>query len=323
MNPHDGDRADGRNARPSGLARDAQLPECLLGSTVHHPAQTLYARHCGRPLRVIAWPSTARPQSIETVEVLHLLEAGRASIDVAAGDSVLCDEADGRILQAIGGLAWPALAEPLAWQFDARLRLMAPCRPEDTLPDAARLRPSSPPPVLQVPGVFPPALSAALIAAHWAGHCDSGVHRRGADGAPALIVDRAAKSRRDHRLDDPTLLAAVASLVAHRLAPAIEAHYRIRVSRHETPKIVAYHAADGGHFAAHRDNVTRDARHRRLALTVNLDAGYCGGGLQFAEYSDEPISPSPGDALLFPCSLLHRVLPVTAGSRHALVSFLW
>lgn len=310
------------NAPPStGLDPGEPLPECLLPASPAHPAGTVYARHCGVPLRVIAWPAghSLPPHADDHGPRLDLLPAGSPAPVHSA--SWLADTADGRVLRALAGTQWAAVTSPRAWQFDARLKLIGSCAPDAPVP--ADGTPEIPPPLLLVPGLLPPALCEALIAAHRRTHEDSPVHRRDAAGGVALQVDRQAKSRRDHLLSDAALLAEVARRIGRRLVPAIAQAMTVSVSRHETPKIVAYHAADGGHFAAHRDNVTADARHRRFALTVNLDGGYVGGGLQFPEFSAQPVEPPVGAGLVFSGSLLHRVLPVSAGSRHALVSFLW
>jgi len=55
---------------------------------------------------------------------------------------------------------------------------------------------------------------------------------------------------------------------------------------------------------------------------VNLNDGYEGGELHFPEYGPHLYRPEAGGAILFSCSLLHEVLPVTRGRRFTLLSFL-
>ena len=69
--------------------------------------------------------------------------------------------------------------------------------------------------------------------------------------------------------------------------------------------------------------VPPDAAHRRFAVTINLDADYEGGCLHFPEFGEDLYRPQPGSAIVFSCGLLHEVTPVTAGCRHALLTFLW
>jgi predicted 2-oxoglutarate/Fe(II)-dependent dioxygenase YbiX len=76
-----------------------------------------------------------------------------------------------------------------------------------------------------------------------------------------------------------------------------------------------------GRFATHRDNVTADAAHRRFAPTLVLGDDYEGGELRFPEYGPDRYRPPAGAAFMFPCSLAHEVRPVTAGTRHALITF--
>jgi len=61
------------------------------------------------------------------------------------------------------------------------------------------------------------------------------------------------------------------------LLPAIARAFHYPVTRLESYKVVAYDTANGGYFRLHRDNVTPDARHRRFALSLNLNADYAGG----------------------------------------------
>jgi len=88
-------------------------------------------------------------------------------------------------------------------------------------------------------------------------------------------------------------------------------------------KVVCYDSATGGYFRRHRDNVTPDARHRRFALSINLNDDYQGGSLVFPEFGPEGYSPPRGGALVFSGELLHEATAVTAGKRYVLLSFLW
>lgn len=89
--------------------------------------------------------------------------------------------------------------------------------------------------------------------------------------------------------------------------------------------IVACHdSAEGGRFAAHRDNTTGGTAHRRFAVTINLNAEeFEGGELRFPEYGRRSWRAPTGGAVVFSCSLPHQALPVTAGVRYAFLPFLY
>ncbi len=84
-----------------------------------------------------------------------------------------------------------------------------------------------------------------------------------------------------------------------------------------------YDAETGGHFSAHRDNTAPVVAHRRFAVTINLNEGYEGGDLRFPEFGSQTCRASPGDAIVFSCSLLHEVTPVTRNRRYAFISFFY
>ncbi|MEL6891446.1 MAG: 2OG-Fe(II) oxygenase [Actinomycetota bacterium] len=134
-----------------------------------------------------------------------------------------------------------------------------------------------------------------------------------------LEPDPSTKVRTDFVLDGD-LLEEVAYALHERLLPALEHGFSFQAMTFEQIKMVAYPV--GGHFHAHRDVVGPDTAHRRFAVTINLDDGYSGGGLRFCEFQPTEFVPAPGAAIAFSCALLHEVLPVTAGRRHALITFL-
>jgi predicted 2-oxoglutarate/Fe(II)-dependent dioxygenase YbiX len=90
----------------------------------------------------------------------------------------------------------------------------------------------------------------------------------------------------------------------------------------EGVRIGCYDAAEQGYFRAHHDNTTPATEHRRFAITINLNTGdYQGGALRFPDYGPQLYVPPVGGAVVFSCSLLHEVLPVTAGRRFGLFTF--
>ncbi len=178
-------------------------------------------------------------------------------------------------------------------------------------------------PLLVVDGVLDPVLVAQLLGhADGAGWFRSPMVRPDVADQPTLVADIAVKARHDHRLVDARLTALVQRAMVERLLPVVARSFAHTPRSHETFKLVRYDADDGW-FTAHRDNVTPSAAHRRFAVTLNLDADYEGGDLRFPEFGEDLYRPQPGSAIVFSCGLLHEVTPVTAGSRHALLTFLW
>jgi predicted 2-oxoglutarate/Fe(II)-dependent dioxygenase YbiX/peroxiredoxin len=112
--------------------------------------------------------------------------------------------------------------------------------------------------------------------------------------------------------------------IRRRLLPEVLKGFGFRVSRMEHFRIGCYDSTSGGYFAPHRDNTTPLTKHRRYALTLNLNTGeYEGGFLRFPEYGPQLYAPPVGGAVVFCCSLLHCVLPVTRARRFVIVGFFW
>lgn len=77
----------------------------------------------------------------------------------------------------------------------------------------------------------------------------------------------------------------------------------------------------GGCFRPHRDNIIAIAAHRRFALTINLNDAYDGAELVFPEYGRKTCRAAIGEAIVFSCSLLHEVTPVTRNRRYGFLMF--
>lgn len=176
-------------------------------------------------------------------------------------------------------------------------------------------------PLLVVPRVLSAEQCGQLIAAYQADNEASGVLTLRA-GQAVYEPQPDIKVRREHRLTQGHPLW---NLIEHRLRccllPEISWAFNYQVTRFEGVKVVAYDAADGGYFSAHRDNDGEDTAHRRFAMTLNLNTpDYAGGALCFPEYG-QCVSPDVGAATVFSCNLAHEAQPVTEGVRYALVSF--
>jgi predicted 2-oxoglutarate/Fe(II)-dependent dioxygenase YbiX len=85
-----------------------------------------------------------------------------------------------------------------------------------------------------------------------------------------------------------------------------------------------YDETSGGWFRRHRDNTTPMTANRQFAVSLNLNGSdeYEGGEVRFPEFGRALYRPTAGGALVFSCSLLHEVVPITRGRRIGLFSFL-
>ncbi|MBD3884364.1 2OG-Fe(II) oxygenase [Phormidium tenue FACHB-886] len=181
-------------------------------------------------------------------------------------------------------------------------------------------------PVLLIPRVLDPAFCRQLIQLYEAdGGRDSGFMRE-KDGQTVEMFDYDFKKRRDFNLvnADTALREEVNAIVIRRIKPAIEKAFQFSITRFERYLVACYEAENQGFFNRHRDNTTKGTAHRRFAMTLNLNTGdYEGGCLWFPEYGKRLYRPAVGEAIIFSCSLLHEVTPVTHGRRFALLSFFY
>jgi PKHD-type hydroxylase len=108
-----------------------------------------------------------------------------------------------------------------------------------------------------------------------------------------------------------------------RIAMAINAMaYRFDLTGFsERIQYSVYHGSEGGHYDWHMDQAPLVTR-RKLSLTVQLTdpSRYQGGDLQFMACGMIENAPRErGMMIAFPSYGLHRVVPVTSGTRKSLV----
>ncbi len=109
------------------------------------------------------------------------------------------------------------------------------------------------------------------------------------------------------------------SKLIRRIKPEVEKAFQTGFSKREDYRIAAYAAASGDSLAAHRDNPTAKTRHRRFSISITLNAeDFAGGALRFREYGFQDYRIETGSAIIWSCSLLHEVTPVTKGQRFIL-----
>lgn len=177
-------------------------------------------------------------------------------------------------------------------------------------------------PVLIAPRVFEPAMCDTLIALHQAtGGKFSGVMRDAGDRTVAVMDDL--KKRRDVLVEDSDLLAALRERLERRLFPLIKRSFGSDATHIERYVVSCYDAADRAVFHPHRDHTTMGTAHRKFACSINLNSGFEGGDLRFAEFGPNTYRPPEGGAVVFSCALLHEVTPMTAGRRYAFLPFFY
>lgn len=244
-----------------------------------------------------------------------------------------------RLFMGIPAEAPPPPTGPLAtWILDPALRVVQVLQMRDPASHAeevlhalaahSRRAPATDAwaPVLNIPNVFEPGFCTALLEhARTAGFSDSGFMRTDpTSGKTVLQVDHAHKQRFDCTVEDEVLRQQARARILRRIVPAIERAFQFKATRMERYLICRYDAATAGHFRPHKDNTTLGTAHRRFAVSIGLGpADYDGGDLVFPEFGTRTYRPEPGGAIVFSCSLLHQVLPVTRGERFAFLPFLY
>jgi predicted 2-oxoglutarate/Fe(II)-dependent dioxygenase YbiX/peroxiredoxin len=178
-------------------------------------------------------------------------------------------------------------------------------------------------PILYLPNVFEPAFCRKLIALYETHGGEETGFMRQVDGKTVAVHDYRHKRRRDYIIADPTIIQEALAQLQRRLLPQILKAHQFRVTRMERCIVSCYAEADGGHFRAHRDNTTKGTAHRRFAVSINLNDNFDGGEISFPEYGPRSFKMPAGGAVVFSCSLLHAVSPVTRGNRYAFLPFLY
>jgi predicted 2-oxoglutarate/Fe(II)-dependent dioxygenase YbiX len=179
----------------------------------------------------------------------------------------------------------------------------------------------------QAPVMFVPRVLEAGICAHlqqvWdRSHAETGVEQS-VDTTRQEVIEAEAKRRADHVVEEADLMRNLTQSVGRRVIPEVRRIFGFNADRFEGFKISCYESSASGFFHAHRDNLSPATAHRRFAMTLNLNSEYEGGELRFPEFGDALYRPAAGEALIFACSMLHEVIPVTVGKRFTLLSFLF
>jgi peroxiredoxin/predicted 2-oxoglutarate/Fe(II)-dependent dioxygenase YbiX len=179
-------------------------------------------------------------------------------------------------------------------------------------------------PVLLLPHVFEPGFCATLIQYYQAtGAVESGIFTEDADYDAATVNHAGFKRRRDCRIADKALVDQAQTRIFRRVVPELRHAFQFNATKLERLIVACYDAEEGGRFGPHRDNTIAATAHRRFAVSINLNDDFEGGGIAFPEYGQRAFRPPAGGALLFSCSLMHVVLPMTRGKRFACLPFVY
>lgn len=178
-------------------------------------------------------------------------------------------------------------------------------------------------PVILLPNVLEAELCAELVAHYETIGGEVSGFMRQIDGKTVLVQDPNHKRRRDCDIVDRETIRILQDRVRRRIVPEIAKVHQFHVTRMERYIVACYLAEEAGHFQPHRDNTTSGTAHRRFAVSINLNSDFEGGEIYFPEYGPRSFKPPVGGAVIFSCSLLHAVTPVTAGKRYAFLPFLY
>jgi peroxiredoxin/predicted 2-oxoglutarate/Fe(II)-dependent dioxygenase YbiX len=178
-------------------------------------------------------------------------------------------------------------------------------------------------PVLIVPNVFSPDTCRRLIEVWKTREHFTGKVQAAATDGTVQEIDYGMKRRKDHLIREPALESEIVNILGPRIGPEVYKVYYYDEWTFEGFRVGCYEASDSGFFKAHRDNFNEAVKNRRYAITINLNADdYEGGDLRFPEYGQDLYRPPTGGAIIFSCSLLHEIVPMTKGRRFTFLTFL-
>ena len=90
----------------------------------------------------------------------------------------------------------------------------------------------------------------------------------------------------------------------------------------EAPQYMVYHHSENAHFDWHMDQGSQPPRKLSLTLQLTDPSGYEGGELQLNGGNVVSAPKDRGAVIAFPSYIVHRVTPVTAGTRKSIVAWI-
>ena len=98
--------------------------------------------------------------------------------------------------------------------------------------------------------------------------------------------------------------------------------YHFDITGLENVQYSVYHGTEGGHYHWHIDHGPHNIKPRKISMSIQLSdpSQYEGCDLQFQVSHKVGMAPrTRGAVIAFPSFFLHRVTPITSGTRKALV----
>ncbi len=164
-------------------------------------------------------------------------------------------------------------------------------------------------PILVLPQVFPLEFCQRMIALHDAA---------GETDANAKITGQ----RPNSLINDASIIAEAQKYVLQRIVPEIRKAFQFKVTHMEHYQIECSSVIAGENTHPKRNNSTSGTAHRRFAVSINLNHDFTGGEIGFPEYGPRTFKAQAGGAIVYSCSFLQEVTPISRGRRYAFQPFL-
>ena len=317
-----------------GLGSGERAPD-FVAPVIDGKETRFYARAGGRPAvlifaQTLSESDLATARQLTQIASVHVItpEEFKKPLPLQDVDHFLDDGV------ARGAFRLPADASAHAVLLDRNLRVLTTValtddQPAQVIEQALQHLPATTSNTItaQAPVMFVPRVLELGICTHlqqvWdRSHAETGVEQS-VDATRREVIEAEAKRRADHVVEDADLMRILTQSVGRRVIPEVRRIFGFNADRFEGFKISCYDSMASGFFHAHRDNLSPATAHRRFAMTLNLNSEYEGGELRFPEFGDARYRPAAGEALIFACSMLHEVIPVTVGKRFTLLPFLF
>lgn len=166
-------------------------------------------------------------------------------------------------------------------------------------------------------GAFTPGEMDALEA-----YGDSLVHQKAPLAQPMEQDYSEIRSTRIAWLENNADTAAFYSKLAGMVQHLNQRFYQFDITGLENLQYTVYHASERGHYDWHIDYGRHNPRPRKISISIQLsdDSSYDGCDLQFQVGNTIGAAPrTRGTLVSFPSFYLHRVTPITRGTRKSLV----
>ena len=94
----------------------------------------------------------------------------------------------------------------------------------------------------------------------------------------------------------------------------------VQITRYAESDYYDYHIDGDGVTPINAQGTIYHGKTRKVSMSILLNDNFEGGEFEF--YPNIKLMPKTGDAIIFPSYILHRVAPVTRGTRYSLVAWM-